>query len=347
MSSQFSLNQLGWQPFFQQQLNLDEFEHNTIVRVIAHHRSEYLLHTGGEVIDLPIKSSLPAMVIGDWLLLDNEGQFVRLLERKSLFKRKSAGSKVSEQLIVANIDKVFIVCSLNQDFNLNRIERYLALVHESGVEPIVVLTKRDLCDDVDEKYSSVQQLDSLMLVVSVNALDQESCQALMNECRAGQTLSVLGSSGVGKSTLINTLLGTVRQETAAIREDDSKGRHTTTARSMHFLNTDAVLIDTPGMREIQLTDSEEGVRKTFADIDLLAESCRFSDCQHAGEPGCAVQKAIKAENLDSRRLTNYLKLLTEQERNSAALHEKRAKDKQFGKMIKSVTAGSRQIKKGY
>jgi ribosome biogenesis GTPase len=347
MSSQLSLNQLGWQPFFQQQLNLDEYEQTIIARVTTHHRDEYILGTEQGVFHLPIKASLPNMVIGDWLLLDHKQQFVRLLERKSLFKRKSAGSKVKEQLIVANVDKVFIVCSLNHDFNLNRIERYLSLAHESGVEPIVVLTKRDLCDDVADKCRAVQQLDPMMLVESVNALDSVSCQSLLALCRCGQTLSVLGSSGVGKSTLVNTLLGVGEQETAAIREDDSKGRHTTTARSMHFLSSGAVLIDTPGMREIQLADSEDGIKRTFADINLLAEQCRFSDCQHRTEPGCVIQQAIQAGELDPRRLTNYLKLLAEQGRNSAALHEKRAKDKQFGKTIKSVLAGSRQIKKGY
>ena len=347
MSSQFSLNQLGWQPFFQQQLSLEEYEQCTLARVIAHHRSDYVLRTEQDTVNVPIKSSLPAMTIGDWLLLDSEQQFVRLLDRKSLFKRKSAGSKLGEQLIVANVDKVFIVCSLNHDFNLNRIERYLALAHEAEVEPIVALTKKDLCDDADEKQTAVQTLDPMMLVESVNALDHSSCQSLMPLCKTGQSLSVLGSSGVGKSTLVNTLLGDHSQKTADIREDDSKGRHTTTARSMHFLPSGAVLIDTPGMRELQLTETEDGVRKTFADIDLLAEQCKFGNCQHTGEPDCAVQLAVDSGALDARRLTNYRKLLAEQERNSAALHEKRAKDKQFGKTIKSVLASNRELKKRY
>jgi ribosome biogenesis GTPase len=347
MSLALSLNQLGWQPFFQQQLNLDEYEQNTIARVIAHHRSEYIVRTERETLNLPVKSSMPVMVIGDWFLLDEQNQFVRLLERKSLFKRKSAGSKLAEQFITANVDKVFIVCSLNNDFNLNRIERYLALVHEAEVEPIIVLTKQDLCRDAEEKRLSVQALDPMLMVESVNALDANSCHSLMAQCRAGQTLSVLGSSGVGKSTLVNTLQGIETQETSGIREDDSKGRHTTTARTMHFLPTGAVLIDTPGMRELQLTDTEDGVKRTFADIDALAERCRFADCQHASEPGCAVRQAIEAGELEPRRLNNYLKLLAEQARNTASLHEVRAKDKQFGKMVKSVVSDSRQIKKGY
>ena len=347
MSSEFSLNQFGWQPFFQQQLNLDEYEQNEIGRVVAHHRREYLIRTEHEELNLPIKASLPSMVIGDWLLLNADKQFVRLLERKSLFKRKAAGSKLEEQLIVANVDKVFIVCSLNHDFNLSRIERYLALAHEAEVEPIVVLTKQDLCSDSEQKRLQVQGIDPMLVVESVNALDTDSCAALLQQCRAGQTLSVLGSSGVGKSTLVNTLLGQSMQKTAGIREDDSKGRHTTTARTMHFLPSGAVLIDTPGMRELQLTDAEEGVRRTFADIDLLAQKCKFSDCRHSGEPGCAIQQALDSGELEQRRLSNYLKLLAEQERNSASLHELRAKDKAFGKTIKSVLASTREIKKGY
>ena len=168
----------------------------------------------------------------------------------------------------------------------------------------------------------------------------------MSWCRPGKTLSVLGSSGVGKSTLVNTLLGEQQQKTSGIREDDSKGRHTTTARTMHFLASGAVLIDTPGMRELQLTECEDGVKRTFADIEQLAEQCRFSDCQHSTEPGCAVQAAIESGALEPRRLTNYRKLLAEQERNSASLQELRAKDRQFGKMVKSVGAAQRTNKKG-
>lgn len=342
-----SLTQLGWQTFFQQQLSLDEFEDAIIVRVIAHHRSEYMVRGEASPFSVPIMSSMPDMAIGDWLLLDSEQRFVRLLERKSLFRRKAAGSKVTEQLIAANVDTVLIVCSLNQDFNLSRIERYLALAHEAEVEPVVVLTKKDLCTDADEKREAVQKLDPLLMVEVVNGLDADSCTPLFSWCKAGRTLSLLGSSGVGKSTLVNTLLGETAQKTAGIREDDSKGRHTTTARSMHFLPSGAVLIDTPGMRELQLAECEEGVRKTFADIDELAQQCKFSDCSHASEPGCAVQQAIDNNELDERRLVNYQKLLREQARNSATLAEQHAKNRQFGKMVKSVSAASRKEKKGY
>ncbi|MBC3764795.1 ribosome small subunit-dependent GTPase A [Neptunicella marina] len=347
MSTQMSLTQLGWQAFFQLQLNLEELQQNTIARVIAHHRSEYVLRSEYGFDHLAITPSLPHLTVGDWLLLDEEKQFVRMLERKSLFSRKAAGAKLAEQLIVANVDTVLIVCSLNHDFNLSRIERYLTLVHEAGAEPVVVLTKLDLCDDAQRKFDALQALDPLLQIEMVNGLDATSCANLLSLCKAGKTISLLGSSGVGKSTLLNTLMGNEVQKTSGIREDDSKGRHTTTARSMHFMPNGAVLIDTPGMRELQLADCEQGIRQAFADIDALAEQCRFADCLHFSEPNCAVLKAIDDGLLDLRRLHNYHKLLREQAHNASSLQQIRAKDKQFGRMVKNVVKDSRLFKRGY
>ncbi|WP_317932959.1 ribosome small subunit-dependent GTPase A [Halioxenophilus sp. WMMB6] len=347
MHNPLLLQPLGWQPFFQQQINLEELDQAEIARVVAHNRSDYLLSNGDETFSLPITPAVAEMTVGDWLLLEPGRQFGRLLERKSLFKRKAAGSKIDEQLIAANVDTLLIVCSLNDDFNLNRIERYLALAHEAQVTPVVVLTKADLCPDSDAKQQAVQSLDPLLMVVAVNATDADSCAPLLAWCGVGQTLSLLGSSGVGKSTLANTLLGQALQQTAAIREDDSKGRHTTTARSLLCLPSGAVLIDTPGMRELQLAACEEGVRQVFADIETWAEGCKFSDCHHTGEPGCAVANAVAAGELSPRRLHNYQKLLAEQARNSASLQELRAKEKRFGRLVKSVGSESRKNKKGY
>ena len=341
-----SLINLGWQPFFQQQLTLDELEATSLARITAHHRSEFIVKAENHSFTLPITNALIGLTLGDWILIDGADGYIRRLDRKSFFARKAAGTGRQEQAIAANIDTVFIVCSLNHDFNLNRIERYLALAHEAAVEPVVVLTKADLCDDVDAYRQAVQSLSPLLMVEVLNALDKDACKALLPWCKAGQTLSLLGSSGVGKSTLINSLLGNPIQATGGIREDDSKGRHTTTARSMHQLPLGGVIIDSPGMRELQLTDCESGVAATFADIERLALKCRFSDCQHNNEPGCAIKAAIEQGNLDTRRLHNYRKLLTEQARNRAQLHEARAKDKAFGKMIKNVTSVSRQLKRG-
>lgn len=338
MNLALTLPQLGWQAFFIQQLSLAEFEQALIARVTAHHRSGYQLMTEQGPCHLTTSPALPAMTIGDWLLLDQAGGFIRLLTRKSLFKRKAAGSQLAEQLIAANVDTLLIVCSLNHDFNLSRIERYLALAHEAGAEPLLVLTKADLCADVDAYIQQVTKLDPMLLVEVVNALDSSCSSKLQHWCRLGNTLAVVGSSGVGKSTLVNTLTGNTAQKTAAIRSDDSKGRHTTTARSMHFTAAGAVLIDTPGMRELQLTDCDAGIRRTFADIDAVASECRFNNCQHQAEPGCAVQQAIARGELDARRLANYQKLNAEQARNAASLHQRREKERQFSKLVKSVTS---------
>ncbi|EWH11945.1 GTPase RsgA [Catenovulum agarivorans DS-2] len=347
MNTNISLQQLGWQSFYQQQLSLEDFEELQCGRIVAHHRSEYIVQLEQQQIKLPITANLPTMTVGDWLLLSAEYSFSRLLERKSLISRKAAGTKVNEQFIAANIDSLFIVSSLNQDFSLSRIERYLALAHQAQITPVIILTKMDLCDDATPLIAQVQALEPYLAVEAVNGLDENSCAALRAYCRSGNTVSVVGSSGVGKSTLINTLLGESTQATAGIREDDAKGRHTTTARSIHFMPSGAILLDTPGMRELQLPACESGVKQTFADIEALAYQCRFSDCQHENEPGCAVIKAINQGDLDTRRLDNYRKLLREQAHNADSLQQKRAKDKALSKMYRQVQTGTRQQKKGF
>jgi ribosome biogenesis GTPase len=341
-----TLSQLGWQPYFQQQLLLEDYGVHRVARVLAHHRSQYDLISETGLIALPINPHLPQMTVGDWILLSEDNQFVRLLERSSLFSRKAAGSKLAEQLISANIDTLFIVSSLNFDFNLSRIERYLALANEAKVEPVIVLTKADLCDDVDDKKAQVQALNPLLIIETVNALDITDVSALSSWCHSGQTVAFMGSSGVGKSTLVNTLLNSETQLTGGIREDDSKGKHTTTSRSLHLMPEGGLLLDTPGMRELQLAACEQGVSETFSDIAELATQCRFSDCGHESEPGCAIQAAIKSGELEERRLKNYFKLLREQARNGASLAETRAKFKQQSKMYRSIQSDSRMMKKG-
>lgn len=341
-----SLQQLGWQPFFQQQLTLEDYESNIIARITAHHRSAYTLATEQGERSLPIHQNQPLMTVGDWIILDENRQFLRLLDRQSLFSRKAAGSKVAEQYISANIDTVFIVVSLNNDFNLSRIERYLAMTNEAQVESVIVLTKADLCDDVEAKYQQVQKLDPMLMIESVNSLDHSSVQTLNAWCKLGKTVAFMGSSGVGKSTLVNTLMQSDHQETGGIREEDSKGRHTTTSRSLHCMPNGGLLLDTPGMRELQLADCISGVSETFSDIEALTEQCRFSDCQHQTEPGCAVLKALESGELEQRRLNNYLKLLREQARNGATLAQQRAHYKQLGKMYRNVQSESRNRKKG-
>jgi ribosome biogenesis GTPase len=344
MSDSYSLSQLGWKPFFQQQLDLEEWENATLGRVVSQERSAIIVQTPESRMPIQVTMDMPLFSVGDWILLDSSGAFVRLLERFSLFSRKAAGEKAHVQLIASNIDTLFIVSSMNRDFNLNRIERYLALANDTGVEPVIVLTKSDICDDPEQYIEQIKEMDPFLQSVTVNSLDQASVRELDEWCVEGKTVALLGSSGVGKSTLINTLLGESAQDTNAIREEDARGRHTTTSRTIHFLSSGGLLLDTPGMRELQLTDCEQGIEETFSEISELAEQCRFKDCQHGHEPGCAVRAAIESDDLDERRLFNYLKLMKEQEFNSATLAEKRAKDREFGRMVRSVTKSKRDRK---
>lgn len=346
MTTRFSLSQLGWSPFFQQQLTLAESSDYLAARVIAQHRSQLEIHTENGPQTLELRPGMPTLVVGDWLLLSEGGTFYRALDRLSQFSRKSSGSKISEQLIAVNVDTVFVTSAMNRDFSLNRIERYLALIKETGAETVLVLTKSDLCENPEYYLKQAQALDPFLVVEAINALDFSSVETLMPWCKTGNTIAVLGSSGVGKSTLINTLLGQSSQLTGAARGADDKGRHTTTSRSLHFMPNGGVLLDTPGMRELQLADCESGVEATFSDISALAEQCRYNDCQHQSEPGCAVQKAIENGKLDQRRLENYLKLMREQAHNGASLAERRAQDRSLGRYYRSVKNEVYSRKKG-
>lgn len=344
MSNFSSLADLGWQTFFQQQLSLDEWDDAIPARVVEQYKSEITVATELGVSDIHLLATMPEMVVGDWLLLDSQQHIIRLLDRKTCFSRKAAGSKLKKQLISANVDTAFIVSSMNDDFNLNRIERLLSLVNESGAEPVVLLSKSDQSKTPQYFVEQINALDPFLMVEAVNCLDAESVSKLTPWIKEGTTVAVLGSSGVGKSTLINTLLGEMRQSTGDIREDDDKGRHTTTRRSLISLSAGGVILDTPGMREIQIADCKEGIATTFSDIEAFAEQCRFSDCQHQTEPGCAVQRAIVSGDLEQRRLNNYLKLLREESFNSASLSERRSSDKALGKYFKHTLSQAQKLK---
>lgn len=347
-----SLVDFGWSQQFQGQLSVDELAAGcTPVRVTAVHHGaidvtspDFSARVLLQLREDAAEEDLPTA--GDWLLLAPSGDTVhRVLARKSLLKRKMPGTARRVQLIGANVDTVFVVSSCNQDFNLARLERYLVLAREAGVYPVVVLTKADLAEGRVAEY--VESATKLMPGLVVEALDaRDPCEVarLAAWCGPGQTVALLGSSGVGKSTLVNTLCGAGMQATAPIREDDARGRHTTTGRSLLRLPMGGWLLDTPGMRELQLAGVENALETIFDDVTEIAARCRFSDCRHETEPGCAVRAAIDEGGLDPERVRRYRKLTAESVRNEQTLAERHQANRRFGRMVKAIVKEKRRLR---
>jgi len=338
-----SLQDYGLVPFFTQQLSAEENEPGRIARVTGVQRSLLAVFDGFEERSISLASAwhdtLPEErpTVGDWVVLDSRlSRIERVLDRKSIFRRIAAGEKVEVQLIAANIDILFIVTSCNEEFKESRLERYLALASEAGVIPVIVLTKIDLTDDIESYVERARKVHSGVAVEAVNALDGYALDGVEAWIGRGSTIAFVGSSGVGKSTLLNSLAGRVLAATKAIREDDKKGRHTTTHRSLFRLANGGLVIDVPGIREVRIAGVDEALADVFDDIQALSENCRFKDCRHESEPGCAVLEAVDDGDLDERRVRNYLKLLRENKRNSASLAEKRSQDRAFAKHVKQV-----------
>ncbi len=307
-----------------------------LARVVGQHRSAYDVATQADEI-LKVQPPLPwtrprcppdqRAAVGDWVALDEAGKnILELLPRRSILKRGAAGEHHRQQLIAANVSHVLVVVGLDQDFNPRRIERYLVVIRASGADPVLVLTKADECEIVEDCIDLLREVeDSGVPIHAVNAKDPASLKVLAPYLGPGQTVVLVGSSGAGKSTLTNTLLGRQKMKTNEVRANDSRGRHTTTSRVLTPLPQGGCLIDTPGMREVKLSGDEDIV-DAFEDIEALASGCRFRDCAHGNEPGCAVRAAIEDDTLDEARFQHYLKLRDELEAAAITQAQRRAEE---------------------
>lgn len=351
-----NIQQIGFLSFFEQQLaqikQTYTISNKIIGRIVLEHKHSYRVLTeegellatvsGNYAFHALTRADYPA--VGDFVLVsimqgEDRAIIHHLFNRKSKFTRKMAGQEIDEQIVATNVDFVFLVMSLNADFNVRRLEHYLVAAWDSGAKPIIILTKADLCEDI---LSVIQQAEAvayrvdIIVVSAVTKQGVEEVKALMTE---GVTAALLGSSGAGKSTLVNMLTDNDHMKVSEIREDDAKGRHTTTHRELVVLPTGGCLIDTPGMRELQLWDQEDSLHVTFKDIESIADHCRFRDCTHKNEPLCAIREAIADGQLEQSRLTNYFKLqkelayLEKKMNLNSQLAEKR-KQKKISKQVK-------------
>jgi ribosome biogenesis GTPase len=318
------LELLGWNDFFASSFAINRQQQYTVGRVAVEHKNLYIVYSEYGELTAEVTGKLRYQAVGyqdfpavgDWVVIqvresEKKATIYDILPRKSKFSRKLAGAKTEEQIVATNVDIVFLVSGLDKDFSLRRIERYLILAWESGANPVIVLNKADLAEDVDRTVLEVESIAPGVPIIPLSAIDRQGLEALSDYLQSGKTVALLGSSGVGKSTITNQLIGSKILATQSVRQADSRGRHTTTHRELILLPSGGLIIDTPGMREIQIWGGDEGLQETFTDIETLSQQCHFRNCQHQNEPGCAVQQALNEGILDDRRFSNYQKLQKE------------------------------------
>lgn len=315
-----NINDFGWNQFFEQEWNKRSNEGMIAGRIVADYGQMVRVATdAGELfVNRPIhkQNNEFQMAVGDWVALEyvsgtELASISFVLTRKTKFSRAAAGIELKEQIVAANVDIVFLIQSLNKDFNMRRLERYLIAAWESGAVPVIVLTKSDCCEDVAEKMSIVFSTAPGVEVHAISCVTGEGIEGIRKYFVPGKTIAVLGTSGVGKSTLVNTLAGEELLKTESIREDDSRGRHTTTHRELIVLPNGGLILDTPGMRTLSLWEAEIGMEVMFGDVEELTTQCHFHDCKHQNEPGCAVRAALEAGTLEIKRWESWQKLQKE------------------------------------
>ncbi len=330
---------LGWSPFYMSQLEIEELETLTPTRIATVHRDRVQGLSDIGPLDLTLDPGITtaAVAVGDWVLAAvDQHRLVRVLDRKTELTRGTEYHTGDKQLIAANLDTLFITSSCNDDFNPARLERYLALAHDALITPVILLTKADQAEDPDAYVDQAKTLGRGLEVIALNAKTGDVADLLGPWCGKGQTVALAGSSGVGKTTLANALTGG-NAATQDIREDDAKGRHTTTGRSLHRMRSGGWLIDTPGMRGLGVAEVAFGIDATFPEISELADQCKFRDCAHESEPGCAVQAGIAAGAIDPERLKRFNKLKRENEHATETIAQARDRYRKLGKMYRSAT----------
>jgi len=346
-----TLEKIGFEKAYLSHVDPSDLEKFDIARVIAVHKDSYIITNGKNEIFAELigklmfsaESPLDIPAVGDWVfatLYDQDTFSIihQVLHRKSLLKRKTPGKKVDIQMIAANIDVALIIQSLDKNLNMRKLERYLVMVKDSNISPIVLLSKRDLINeqDIENRISDVHKLMPFLHVQAFSNKSATDIKTIKELLVSGKTYCLLGDSGVGKTSLLNNLVGDNLFLTNTVRQKDGKGKHTTSHRQLIRLEGDAMLIDTPGMRELGNFFVETGLDETFPEIIVLAEECRFSDCNHINEKGCAVLRAVNAGEISEKRYQNYIKMKKEATYNEMSYLQKKQKDKQFAKLCKTI-----------